>query len=253
VVQDVYLKFLQLNRHDIEDPKAYLVRMVINHSINQKKRQKKIIADYPGQWLPEPVATERADTSLLRKDVLSYSLMVLLEKLNPKQRAVFILNEAFEYEHEEIAKVLDITPENSRKILSRAKAILHTDSPVVEKRVPADYLDKYMEVIRKGDTKRLEHLLTQDISIRSDGGGKATAFMNQILGRESVITLLLGLHKKFYHSVRIEHQIINHQPALFYYDNNGQLVTCQIFSLTDDGHIDDMFFIRNPDKLKTLS
>jgi RNA polymerase sigma factor (sigma-70 family) len=252
VVQDVYLKFLQLKRDDIEDQKAYLVRMAINLSINRKKQQKKMVADYPGEWLPEPVATEKADTALLRKDVLSYSLMVLLEKLNPKQRAVFILNEAFEYDHEEIARVLDISPENSRKILSRAKAILHTDIPVTEKRAPADYLDKYMDVIRKGDIKRLEQLLTQDITITSDGGGKASAFMNQILGRESVMALLLGLHKKFYHSVRIEQRTINHQPALFYYDNNDQLVTCQVFSLSD-GHIDNIFFIRNPDKLKTLS
>jgi RNA polymerase sigma-70 factor (ECF subfamily) len=251
-VQDVYLKFLQLKRDDIEDQKAYLVRMVINLSINRKKRQKKLVAEYPGEWLPEPVATEKADTALLRRDVLSYSLMVLLEKLNPKQRAVFILNEAFEYDHDEISKVLEITPENSRKILSRAKAILHTDLPVAEKRAPADYLDKYMEVIRKGDTKRLEQLLTEDITITSDGGGKATAFMNRILGRESVVALLLGLHKKFYNSVRIEQRTINHQPALFYYDDKNQLVTCQIFSLSD-GHINDMFFIRNPDKLKTLS
>src|SRR5688572_17644493 len=102
VVQDAYLKFMQLDRQDIEDQKAYLVRMVINLSINQKKRQRRIVADYPGEWLPEPVATEKADTGILRKEVLSYSLMVLLEKLNPRQRAVFILNEAFDYDHEEI-------------------------------------------------------------------------------------------------------------------------------------------------------
>lgn len=253
VVQDAYLKFLQIDNDAITDKKAYLVRMVINLSINQKKRQKKIVTDYTGQWLPEPVATEMADTSLLRKEVLSYSLMVLMEKLNPKQRAVFILNEAFEYDHEEIARVLDITVENSRKILSRAKALLHTDSPVPEKKVPADYLDKYLEVIRAGDTSRLEQLLTQDIAVVSDGGGKVAAFMNPILGRESVMALLRGVHKKFYNQLRMEKTLINHQPAIFYYDENDQLVTCEILSLSPDGYIENIFYMRNPDKLKGLS
>lgn len=253
VVQDAYLRFLQIDSDAITDKKAYLVRMVINLSINQKKRQQKIVADYPGEWLPEPVATERADTAILRKEVLSYSLMVLLEKLNPKQRAVFILNEAFEYDHEEIAKVLDITVENSRKILSRAKGLLHADATVVEKKIPADYLDKYLEVIRNGDTSRLEQLLTQEIAVVSDGGGKVTAFMKPVLGRESVIALLLGLHKKFYSQARLEKTMINHQPAIFYYDENNKLVTCQVLSLSPDGHIGNMFFMRNPDKLKGLS
>jgi RNA polymerase sigma-70 factor (ECF subfamily) len=253
VVQDAYLKFLQIDSDAITDKKAYLVRMVINLSINQKKRQKKIVADYTGQWLPEPVATEMADTSILRKEVLSYSLMVLMEKLNPKQRAVFILNEAFEYDHEEIARVLQITVENSRKILSRAKALLHTDAPVPEKKVPADYLDKYLEVIRAGDTNRLEQLLTQDIAVVSDGGGKVVAFMNPILGRESVMAVVRGIHKKFYSQLRIEKGWINHQPAIFYYDENDKLVTLEILSLSPDGHIENIFYMRNPDKLKGLS
>ena len=73
---------------------------------------------YPGNWLPEPVATEGADHDLHQKDILSYSLMVLMEKLDARQRAIFILKEAFDYDHEEIARLLDISVENSRKILS---------------------------------------------------------------------------------------------------------------------------------------
>ncbi|HEY6977131.1 MAG TPA: sigma-70 family RNA polymerase sigma factor, partial [Chitinophagaceae bacterium] len=121
VVQDAYLKLMEGNTATIEDKKAYLVRTVINLSINKKNRQKRQRALYPGEWLPEPVATEKADTALNRKEILSYSLMVLLERLNAKQRAVFILKEAFAYDHAEIAEVLDITEEHSRKLLSRAK------------------------------------------------------------------------------------------------------------------------------------
>lgn len=251
VVQDAFLRVMQVEPEKIYDQKAYLVRTVINLAINQKKKQRKLVAaDYPGEWLPEPVATERADTSLLQKEVLSYSLMVLLEKLNPRQRAVFILKEAFDYDHAEIAEVLDITEENSRKILNRAKQQLKLESPPPEKSIPAGYLDKYLDVIRTGDTTRLEKLLAEEVTIISDGGGKASAFPKPIHGRPSVISLLTGIFTKFYSKFRTEQHLINHQPALFYYDND-KLVTCQIFIIENE-QIVDMFFIRNPDKLENI-
>src|SRR5438093_13757597 len=79
ILQDAYLKFMQAGNDAIEDSKAYLVRTVINLCINKKNRQKREKALYPGEWLPEPIATEKADTTINRKEILSYSLMVLLE------------------------------------------------------------------------------------------------------------------------------------------------------------------------------
>jgi RNA polymerase sigma factor (sigma-70 family) len=250
IVQDVYLQVMDINEATIQNRKSYLTRAVINRAINAKKRQQKLVAEYPGNWLPEPVATEEADTALHRADILNYSLMVLLEKLNARQRAVFILKEAFDYEHEEIAELLDISVENSRKLLSRAKTALQNTSnePYT---APKDYLEKYMTVIRNGDVKQLEQLLTSEITVISDGGGKAAAFMNPIRGKDDVTALLLGLHRKFYHAFRIEEKVINHQPAFFYYDDNNQLVNCQIF-IIQNGHISNIYFMRNPDKLKQL-
>lgn len=250
VVQDAFLKFMEIDSSIIENKRAYLIRTVINLSINQKKRQRKIVAEYPGQWLPEPVATDYADTNINRKEILSYSLMVLLEKLNPRQRAVFILKEGFNYDHEEIAGVLDITVENSRKLLSRSKALLQQAQPGEEGTVSLDYLNKYMRVIHAGDMQGLERLLTDEITVVSDGGGKVAAFMKPVKGRESVVALLMGVTKKFYQDIRLEQKWINHQPALFYYDKD-KLVNCQVFSITN-GHIDKIYFMRNPDKLKAL-
>lgn len=252
VVQEAYLNFSNMANETIENKKAYLVRTVINLSINQKKRQKKLVQQYPGEWLPEPVATEKADMAITRKEILSYSLMVLLEKLNPKQRAVFILKEAFDYDHKEIAAVLNITEEYSRKIFSRAKLELKEPKTVDSAVIPKGYLDKYIGVIYKADTRQLENFLQNDITIISDGGGKVAAAINPVSGKGAVMKFLPGINKKFYgrEDIRIEKSNINHQPAILYYQNN-KLVNCQVFDF-ENGNISRIWFIRNPDKLQSF-
>ena len=204
VVQDVLLERLTSNGYGIRNERAYLVRSVMNRAINVKNRQKKLLSGYPGQWLPQPVPTEGPDYNLHQKDILSYSLMVLLEKLDARQRAVFILKEAFDYDHEDIAQVLDISVENSRKILSRARKELQTRREAVNPKTPDHYLDKYIDIIRNGDMKELQQLLSDDIVLVSDGGGKAVAALHPVVGKESALLFLSGIYRKFYQDRRIE-------------------------------------------------
>ncbi|WP_316810885.1 sigma-70 family RNA polymerase sigma factor [Pedobacter heparinus] len=251
VVQDVLLKFLELDQRNIANVKAYLIRMVINHAINQKKKLKKAALNYQGEWLPEPVATERADTGINRRELLSYSMMVLLEKLNPRQRAVFILKEAFDYEHTEIADLLAIKPELSRQLLTRAKKNIGDPKQLQGSPVPASFLNQYLNVLQSGDMQRLENLLNEDIVSVSDGGGKAKAAIKPVYGKKSVAALLLGLYAKFYETSVVKEGYINQEPALFYYVA-GRLVTCITFAFTA-GLISRTFIIRNPDKLRDLN
>lgn len=250
IVQEAFLKFMQADTEHIGNKKAYLVRTVINLAINQKNRQQKLIDSYPGEWLPEMVSTEGADSLLNTKDVLSYSLLVLLEKLNPKERAVFILKEAFDYDHDEIAKVLELSVDNSRKLLSRAKSKLKEPAPQSDSSVPTGFLNKYLEIIRSGDTPRLEQLLHKDILVVSDGGGKAAAFRNPVVGVPNVSKLLHAIQHKYYATFRVEQHDINHQPALFYYEGE-KLVTVMLFVL-ENGQLTNVYFMRNPDKIRIL-
>lgn len=250
VVQDVLLERLNSNGDAIHNEKAYFIRVVINRAINAKNRQKRMLSAYPGKWLPQPIITDSADYSLHQEEILSYSLMVLLEKLDARQRAVFILKEAFDYDHDEIAQVLDISVENSRKILSRARKELKTSNEGSSPMVPADYLDKYIRVIRTGDMAGLEQLLSDDIVLVSDGGGKAVAALHPVIGKEKALLFLSGIYRKFYQDVRIEKAIVNHHPALLFYVD-GQLVTCQIFVLHNQ-KIHRGYFMRNPDKLTRM-
>jgi RNA polymerase sigma-70 factor (ECF subfamily) len=250
VVQDVLLETINRKGDEIENGKAYLIRSTINRAINAKNRQKKLLSTYPGTWLPEPVVTEGADHHLHQKDILSYSLMVLLEKLDARQRAVFILKEAFDYGHEEIARVLDISVENSRKILSRAKKELRTANPNYITKTSVRYLDRYIDIIHNGDTKGLEQLLSDEIVLVSDGGGKAVAAQHPLVGKERALLFLSGIYRKFYQKKQIEKGFVNHHPALFFYEE-AQLVTCQVFELQNE-KIQRAYFLRNPDKLASL-
>ena len=251
VVQDVLLERMKHPDGTIENEKAYLTRAVINRAINAKNKQQKMLSGYPGNWLPEPVATESADRDLQQKDILSYSLLVLLEKLDARQRAVFILKEAFDYDHEEIADVLDITAENSRKILSRARLALKTDHINEVAKAPVDYLTKYIDIIHNGDTQKLEQLLNDDIIVVSDGGGKARAATQPLVGKEMALSFLSGIYRKFYSDAHIEQGFVNHHPALFFY-KDGQLVNCHVFELQHE-MIQHVYIVRNPDKLRTIA
>ncbi|MEO6868853.1 MAG: sigma-70 family RNA polymerase sigma factor [Ginsengibacter sp.] len=164
-VQDVLFKCFGNERDDIKNIKGYLVKSVINQSINIKNKRKKI--SYEDVWLPELIATEEADANINLREIASYSLLILLEKLNPKERAVFILKEAFGYSHHEIADVLSGTVEQSRQLLSRGKSKLSSSKLTSKKTsnniVPEGTLDKYINAIRNRDIGTLENLLSNEI------------------------------------------------------------------------------------------
>jgi RNA polymerase sigma-70 factor (ECF subfamily) len=252
-VQDVLYKYLSSPREGIENEKNYLIRSVINQSINIKKSKKKIVPD--DVWLPEPIATEKADTNVHLSDIVTYSLMVLMEQLNPKERAVFILKEGFGYSHEEIAGLLSGTVESSRKLLSRAKTKLDAPRlvrPQHPKPFPADLLEKFANAIHGGDIHTLETLLTEDIRYTADGGDKIKVLSKLTIGQKSVADLLLLVHQRFHRNASIVHAMVNHQPAFLYYQGD-RLFQCQVFSITDDGsrilQIDNVI---DPGKLKAI-
>ncbi|RAV98686.1 sigma-70 family RNA polymerase sigma factor [Pseudochryseolinea flava] len=249
IVQDVYLKFTSVDQSSIIDKKAYLVRMVINLAIDQKRKQKKLREQYPGEWLPEPIYTDSAEHTVFKGQVLSYSVMVLLERLSSRQRAVFILKEAFDYEHEEIADVLGITVENSRQLLSRAKKDIHATT-VQPGKMETAVLNRYLAVLQNGDVKALEKMLHDEITMISDGGGKAAAVVNTLHGAATVTKLLQGLQQKVYGRWQLKQVTLNHQPAVCYF-NEGHLESCLVFAIVGDC-IQSIYTIRNPDKLKIL-
>lgn len=257
VIQSVLLTMLtkgitnfskQNNEH-----KNYLIKSVINAAVTLKEKQQRILSE-ENVWLPEPVATaDIPGQDVEMQEVLSYSLLVLMEKLNAKERAVFILSESFDYPHSEIAEVLGITEENSRKLLSRAKQALF--KPVAKQPTQRDreILQQLVEAIKERDIATLHQLVTADIQYYGDGGGKIPLAAKYMTGADNVIALqILGYHK-FLTKARLQFVTVNHQPAMVSYVGK-YLTACQIFTLhPQTGKVMEINLMLDPKKLKTLS
>jgi RNA polymerase sigma factor (sigma-70 family) len=236
-------------RTTIEDEKNYLIRSVINQSINLRNKRKK--AGLNEVWLPEPLAIERADKNTELQEIASYSMLVLLEELSARERAVFVLKEAFEYAHAEIADFLDVSVEHSRKLLSRAKAKLKQSNWALKPSVASDQLNRYVSAIREGNIEALKELFTHDIALYADGGPGLNVAAKLMVGQEKVSDLLLMIYRKYQTDFSIIPAIINHQPALLYYNSN-QLISCQVFHCSLSGNIIRVNIVLDPKKLKNV-
>lgn len=251
-VQDVVVRHLLSAPSHIDNKSNYLIKSVINQSINIKKRGSKTLNSKIR--LPEPISTDNADSGIVSKDILSYSVLVLLDKLNPKERAVFILKEAFDYSHEEIADTLQVSVENSRKMLSRAKSKL---GEMKNKKDSAPFystrqLEDYIAAIQAGNVKTLEQMLTHDISVMTDGGNKSIV-ASYLEGSDNVIKLVTYVYKEYQSATTIKISAVNHQPALLFY-LDGELINCQIFDiLPESGMIRGIYSMVDPEKLKNLA
>jgi len=251
VIQDVLIKFNEKDVRLISNQNAYLIKAVINQSINLKKkndreRQQKIT-------LPEPIVTNQGENKIELDEILNYSMLVLLDTLNTKERAVFLLKEVFDYEHDEIAEILAVSVENSRQLLTRAKKKLKLRKPEIATSSAKDkkYLEKYVETIRKGDIKTLEQMLSDEVQVLADGGSKLNVVAQLTSGIEDTVKLMTYLYEYYQKDFEIKIEEINHQSALLFYKGTT-LINCQIFELNTDGKIANIFSVIDPDKLMRI-
>jgi len=251
VIQDVLIKFNEKDASTISNQNAYLIKSVINQSINLKKkndreRQQKIT-------LPEPIITNQGENKIELDEILNYSMLVLLDTLNTKERAVFLLREAFDYEHDEIAEILEISIDNSRQLLTRAKKKLKLRKPdiITSSKKDQKYVEKYVETIRKGDVKTLEQMLSDEVQVLADGGSKLNVVAQLTSGIEDTVKLMTYLYEHYQKDFEIKIEEINHQSALLFYKGTT-LINCQIFELNPDGKIANIFSVVDPDKLMRI-
>ncbi|MEU1319880.1 RNA polymerase sigma-70 factor [Streptomyces tibetensis] len=224
-VQETFLRWQGADPDRIEVPEAWLTKVLTNLCLNQLTSARARRETYVGQWLPEPLlAGDRmlgpADTAEQRESV-SYAVLVLLERLSPNERAVYVLREAFDYPHREIAEILDITEASSQQIFHRAKkrvadgrARARTE---VDEAAARRIIDEFLAAAASGETEPLVQLLTGDAVAVGDGGGKVPARARAFEGALAVAKFMRGLFKPS----AAKRALVGGSPDVYAWSANG--------------------------------
>lgn len=253
VVQDAYLRFQNAGAEP-EHPKAYFVTIVTRLSMDRLKSARMQREEYFGTWLPEPlvVSVDTAATPeqavALEADV-SMAFLVMLERLTPAERAVFLLREVFDYDYGDIAPVVQKSEAACRQLFRRARERLSVEQ---KRFAPSEDQLRTMtatfgRAASEGDMAGLMAILAHDVVVYSDGGGKARAAVNPVFGAEKVARFIIGVAKK--ESVlhgQIRH--VNGEPGLVLFTPKGRPHSVLCIDVVD-GRIRRVFAVRNPDKL----
>jgi RNA polymerase sigma-70 factor, ECF subfamily len=256
IVQDAFTDVLIKQPEAVRSPKSFLTRIVMNKAIDRLGVLKKERERYPALWLPEPYITQRHGSD--STDILSYAFLHLLEALNPLERAVFILREAFDHSYEDIAELCSITSENCRQVLHRAKSKV-TATPVKtmdkkESEAQAAILKEFLSACLSNDPSRLKAVLKEDVVLYSDGGGKVIAARRILSGISGVAKFIFGVVRKTFENWSASKPVlVNDVPALFMPDGEG--VYMVLIPHIEEGKVVKIFMMRNPDKIsfKSLS
>lgn len=252
-VQDVFVKAGDVHPERLDEPKAYLCKMVTNHCLNLQKSARKKRETYVGPWLPEPIRTQETDTTetaVVRRDLLSYGMLVLMERLTPTERAVFVLREALDFDYPEIAELLGKQEANCRKLMSRAngKMGISEEEPVAAEAVDREWVSRFLASLEQGNVDHMLSLLTEDVMFVSDGGGKAIAAIRPVQMRVPVAHFLLdGFKNTVRENLRFEAAPLNGETGLIL--RSGDEAVGALFVQLQRGKFARIFVVRNPDKL----
>lgn len=250
VVQDVFESWFS-KRPDVEFPKAYLSRAVVNRSVDRLEKLKKTRASYKGSWLPVPIVSEVASGDESISDPLPYALLSLLEKLNPLERAAFILRHAFDTDYSEIAVICDMPEDNVRQMVHRAQEKLQKPrtrySASIEER--QRLLNAFLQAMSSADVTTLKNILHQDVIMYSDGGGKVAAAPMPLHGPDKIFTFLNNILKSIGDRFDVMPIHVNGSPGILF-RNHTTGAPDTIFTIDTDGStITSLYLIRNPDKI----
>jgi RNA polymerase sigma-70 factor (ECF subfamily) len=250
VVQDAFVRWLDVDRSSVREPEAFLRRVVTRLCLDVLKSARRLRETYIGPWLPEPVVESEADEI----DDVTLPLMLALERLSPLERAAFLLHDVFGYSFDEVAETIGRDAVACRQLASRARVHVRADRPRfdVPKERGLEIADAFFKASRSGDLGALRSLLAADVTMHADGGGKRPAAMEPIVGIEEVMQLHEGLAQLFERagSRLVRFGIINGLPGFVSIEPGDTLQTTALE--VRDGKIASIYVVRNPDKLHHL-
>ena len=255
-VQDTFLKWAKTDRKQVEKAEAWLTTVCTRRCLDLLRSAHRTRVSYVGAWLPEPIHTPVGSEAENRLDLassLTTAFLLMLERLTPKERAAYLLHDIFDVSYPEIAETLDIQESTCRKLVSRAK--MNIDRARVRHRTPLERQDEllaaFQAAITGGATAKLASLLSNDIRLSADGGGKVPTILDVLRGKAEVIAFL----SEQLHEYWADHQWviadINGARGIAL-KNDGATTAAVSFAYDQAGRATDIYIVRNPEKLARL-
>ncbi|MER5515870.1 RNA polymerase sigma-70 factor [Streptomyces sp. NPDC002763] len=249
IVQEVWVRWQNTDRAGIREPAAFLATVTTRLAINFTQSARVRRESYVGPWLPEPVDTS-LDPQLgaERAEALDMAVLLLLEKLNPVERAAYVLREAFDYTYGRIADVVETSEANARQLVSRARRRL-----AAERRKPVDsaehrrFLEVFLAAAQNGRLSALEEVLTEDVVSYSDGGGIRGASKIPVVGLPHVSRYLVAFAPRFWPQAEVRWVEANGRPAVLI-SADGQAVALLSVDVSARG-VERIMWVMNPAKL----
>ncbi|MCC2957925.1 RNA polymerase sigma-70 factor [Massilia sp. IC2-477] len=252
VVQDAWLRWHGSDREQVHSAEAWLVTTVTRLAIDRLRSSKADREAYVGWWLPEPLVELDDNTperALELAGEASVAFLWVLERLSPDERAAFLMRQVFESDYADIAQVLEKSEAACRQLVHRAQARIRQERPRFT--VPGEshraLLATFMQAAASGDLAAMRGLMSDDVQLVSDGGGKVRSFMRILHGAGRVAGVFWSVEHQHPGRVAYRPALINGEPGLLRYVE-GRLESAQSF-IVDAGRIVAVFVMRNPDKL----
>jgi RNA polymerase sigma-70 factor (ECF subfamily) len=258
IVQEAYLRYQRTPAAQIVSHKAFLSTVVTRLCLNQLQSARVQREAYVGPWLPEPVLNEPDESFAPAQQAelhesLSIAFLALLEQLTPLERAVFLLREVFDYQYAEIADIVGREEATCRQMFSRARKHIAEHRPRFKPTPEAhrQILDRFLQAVGTGDLGGLMQLLAQDVTMWTDGGGKARgAATHPLRGREAVAQFVLASTRLAPYSFQTEIADVNGEPSVIVRSGGRPVIVLSI--TTEQDYVAEIRGIGNPDKLKWI-
>jgi RNA polymerase sigma-70 factor (ECF subfamily) len=256
LVQEAFVRYLAAGTDaGVRSTRAYLSTIVTRLCLDHLKSARVQRETYVGPWLPEPVLTEGGELSPLetveQRESISMAMLVLLERLSPEERAVFVLHEAFEYPFAEVAEMLGKTPAACRQLFHRARERIAAGRArfATSQDAQRALVEQFLYAIRGGDLQPLGAVLATDVTMWSDGGGKVLAARKPIGGAEGVLRFFEGLLRLAPPNTRLGVADVNGAPAMLVFVDD-ELAQVGTFDIAEDNRICAIRAVVNPAKLE---
>lgn len=258
ILQEAFLRYQSASRHEINSHKAFLRTVVTRLCLNRLESAQSQRETYIGPWLPEPILTDEKTVDAVQQtelyESLSMAFLVLLEQLTPLERAVFLLRQVFDYEYAEIAEMIDNDEAACRQLFSRAKKHISENRsrfrPDPEKQ--REMLDQFVIAVSRGELDGLLGLLSEDVTLWADGGGKVRGAVTEPLhGRDAVARFILASPRFADGILHPRIGMVNGEPALLLQIEG--MTRFVVMINVAGSYVREIRIVGNPDKLKGVN